>query len=142
MARGSITWFSRDRAMICITIAQESRRLALADMLNAAMMGADLLEVRLDCFENDPDPKELLNARRKPVIFSCRRPQDGGNWKGTEDARITLLKTAIIAQPDYCELEVDIADKVRRFGPCQRVISYTNLKETPGDIADIYDEAR
>src|SRR5262249_25286066 len=35
--------------MICITIAQESRTLALADMLNAVQMGADLLEVRLDC---------------------------------------------------------------------------------------------
>ncbi len=116
--------------------------MAMADMLNAAMMGADLLEVRLDCFDKDPDPKELLSARRKPVIFSCRRQADGGNWKGTEEARVMLLKTAIIAEPDYCELELDIADQVRRFGPCQRVISYTNLKETPSDIAKIYEEAR
>lgn len=128
--------------MICITIAQESRRLALADMLNAVRMGADLLEVRLDCFENDPDPKELLAARRKPVIFSCRRTQDGGNWKGDEESRITLLKTAIISEADYCELELDIADQVRRFGSCQRVISYTNLRETPGDIVEIYEQAR
>jgi 3-dehydroquinate dehydratase/shikimate dehydrogenase len=128
--------------MICISIAQSSRRLALADMLNATMMGADLLEVRLDCIEQDPDPKELLAARRKPVIFSCRRTADGGAWKGTEDARILLLKTAITAGPDYCELELDIADQVRRFGSCQRVISYTNLKETPSDIAEIYEQAR
>ncbi len=128
--------------MICISIAQESRRLAMADMLNAAAMGADLVELRLDCFENDPDPKELLSARRKPVIFSCHRKSDGGQWQGTEDARITLLKTGIINEADYCELEVDIADKVRRFGPCKRVVSYTNLKETPSDIAEIYDNAR
>ncbi len=128
--------------MICITIAQESRRLALADMLNAASMGADLLEVRLDTFEHDPDPKELLSARRKPVIFSCRRRSDGGAWKGTEQARIVLLKTAIVAQADYCELEWDIADQVRRFGSCQRVIAYTNLEEAPPDIADIYEEAK
>lgn len=128
--------------MICITIAQESRRLALADMLNAAAMGADLLEVRLDTFEHDPDPKELLSARRKPVIFSCRRSSDGGSWRGTEEARIIQLKTAIIAQPDFCELEWDIADQVRRFGSCQRVISYTNLEETPKNIAEIYEEAK
>src|SRR5262245_54110527 len=128
--------------MICVTIAQGSRRLALADMLNAAAMGADLLEVRLDCIEQDPDPKELLNARRKPVIFSCRRAADGGSWKGSEDARITLLKTAIIAQPDYCEIEVDAADQIRRFGTVQRIISYTNLSETPSDISEIYEEAR
>src|SRR5712692_7491410 len=100
--------------MICITIAQESRRLALADMLNAATMGADLLEVRLDCFEKDADPKELLSARRKPVIFSCRRQADGGNWKGTEEARVLLLKTAIANQADYCEMEPDIAGEIRR----------------------------
>ena len=35
-----------------------------------------------------------------------------------------------------------MADQVRRFGPCQRVISYTNLKETPSDIDEIYEEAR
>jgi 3-dehydroquinate dehydratase/shikimate dehydrogenase len=128
--------------MICTSIAQESRRLALADMLNAAAIGADLLEVRLDCFENEPDPKELLSARRKPVIFSCRRTSDGGSWKGSEEARIVMLKTAIIAQPDFCEIEYDIADQIRRFGPCQRVISYTNLKETPPNIAEIYEEAK
>lgn len=128
--------------MICITIAQESRRLALADMLNAAQMGADLLEVRLDCFENEADPKELLQARRKPVMFSCRRSVDGGGWRGSEDERILLLKTAIISNADYCELEGDIADQVRRFGTCQRVVSYTNLKETPADIAEIYQDLR
>src|SRR5262245_54310169 len=126
--------------MICVTISQTSRRLALADILNAAQMGADLLEVRLDCFENEPDVKELLSARRKPVIFSCRRPADGGNWKGTEDARTLLLKTAIINGADYCEIEADVADQIRRFGSCQRVISYTNFSETPSDIAEIYED--
>lgn len=125
--------------MICISIAQESRRLALADMLNAAQMGADLLEVRLDCFENQAEPKELLQARRKPVIFSCRRREDGGGWSGSEEERVMLLKKAIISDADYCELEQDIADQVRRFGPCQRVVSYTNLGETPADIGDIYE---
>ena len=31
---------------------------------------------------------------------------------------------------------------MRRFGSCQRVVSYTNLKETPAGIAEIYEEAR
>src|SRR5260370_754374 len=103
-------------------------------MLNAAEMGADLLEIRLDGFDNDPDPKELLSARRKPVIFSCRRRADGGNWKGSEEERILLLKTAIVSPPDYCQLEIDVADQIRRFGPCQLVITYTNLKQAPTDI--------
>src|SRR5262245_33103381 len=73
----------RGPPMICISIANESRRFALADMLTAAHHG-DLLEVRLDRFEKAPDLGELLAARRKPVILSCRRPCDGGDWQGSE----------------------------------------------------------
>src|SRR5262249_9765246 len=36
----------------------------------------------------------------------------------------------------------DIADQIRRFPPAKRVISYTNLSETPTDIAGIYAEAQ
>lgn len=126
--------------MICISIAQESRRLALADMLNAGRQ-CDLLEVRLDRFERAPDLKELLAAKPKPVIFSCRRPRDGGLWEGSEDERLTLLRQCIIDRADYVEIELDVADKIRPFPPTRRVISYTNLRETPSDIAEIHAEA-
>ncbi len=69
--------------MICISIAQSSRRFALVDMLNAAR-GGDLLDVRLDCFGKAPELGEMLAHKPKPVIMSCRRPQDGGSWEGTE----------------------------------------------------------
>ena len=128
--------------MICITIAQESRTLALADLLNAAQMGADLLEVRLDSFEKQPNLGGLIAAKRKPLLFSCRRLQDGGNWKGTEDERQMLLRQAILSQADYVEIEWDIADQIRPFPPCKRVVSYTNLKETPADIDAIYEQMR
>ena len=126
--------------MICISIAQPSRTLALADMLNAAQMGADLLEVRLDCFEKAPHLSELTDAKRKPLLLSCPRPQDGGTWQGSEEERQMLLRQAILSKADYVEIELDIADQIRPFPPCRRVISYTNLKETPDDIADIYAE--
>lgn len=125
--------------MICVSIVQESRRLALADMLNAAMLGADLIEVRLDKFEKDANLSELVTARRKPLLFACRRPADGGEWAGTEEERLILLRTAVMAKADYVELELDAADQVRPFPGCQRVISYTNLTELPSDIDQIYE---
>jgi 3-dehydroquinate dehydratase/shikimate dehydrogenase len=127
--------------MICISIAQESRRFALADMVNAGPQ-CDLLEVRLDRFGKAPDIGELLSAKTRPVIFSCRRPQDGGAWEGSEEERLALLRQCIISKADYVEIELDVADRVRPFPPAQRVISYTNLRETPPDIADIYAEAQ
>src|SRR5215213_9995103 len=126
--------------MICVSIVQESRRLALADMLNAAQLGADLVEVRLDKFDRDANLTELVAARKKPVLFSCRRPQDGGQWAGAEDERLTLLRAAVVAKADYVEVELDVADQVRPFPGCRRVVSYTNLEETPRDVADVYEQ--
>src|SRR5262249_50357620 len=123
--------------MICISIAQESRRFALVDMLNAARQ-CDLLEVRLDRFGKAPEVAELLAAKPKPVILSCRRIRDGGAGEGSEEERLALLRLCIVSKADYVEIEHDVADQIRKFPPAQRVISYTNLKETPSNMADIY----
>lgn len=126
--------------MICISLAQESRRLVLADMLNAANQ-ADLLEVRLDRFGKSPDIGELLTVKPRPVIMTCRRPQDGGQWDGSEEERLAILRQCIISKADYVEIELDAADQVRPYPPAKRVISYTNLQKTPPELSDIYEEA-
>ncbi len=128
--------------MICVSINEESRRLALADMLNADRLGADLLEVRLDRFGKAPDLGELNANKPRPVIFTCRRPEDGGQWDGSEEERLAILRQCIVSKADYVEIELDAADKIRPFPPAQRVIAYTNLRETPPDILDIYEQAR
>ncbi len=128
--------------MICISINQESRRLALADMVNAKHFG-DILEVRLDRFGNSPDIGDLMSAKgKKPVIMVCRRPDDGGFWDGTESERLAILRQCIISKAEYVEIELDAADDIRPFPPSKRVISYTNLRETPTDILDIYEEMK
>ncbi len=126
--------------MICISIAQESRRFALVDMLNSAKQ-CDLLELQLDRFSKAPDIKELLAKRPKPIIMSCRRPADGGQWSKSEEDRLALLRQCIVCKADYVEIELDAADQIRKFPPTKRVISYTNLKETPANIGEIYAEA-
>src|SRR5207244_5282931 len=128
------------RVMICISINQESRRMALVDMLNAAKQ-CDLLEVRLDRFGKAPELGELLSHKPRPVIMSCRRPQDGGHWDGSEDERLAILRQCIISKAGYVEIELDVADQVRRFPPSQRVIAYTiKDTDTAEDIAERYEE--
>ncbi len=126
--------------MICISIFQESRRLALVDLYNAGPQ-CDLIEVRLDRFEHSVDLPALMAAKPKPVILTCRRAEDGGEWQGKEDERLALLRQAVVAKADYVEIELDAADKIRRFGPAKRVIAYSNLLETPDDLAEIYEQA-
>jgi 3-dehydroquinate dehydratase/shikimate dehydrogenase len=126
--------------MICISIAQSSRRLALVDMYNAGPQ-CDLIEVRLDRFDNAANVGELLANRPKPVIMTCRRPEDGGDWQGGEPERLALLRQCVIDKADYVEIELDVADQVRPLPPAKRVISYTNLVETPEDLPEIYAQA-
>jgi 3-dehydroquinate dehydratase/shikimate dehydrogenase len=128
--------------VICISINQESRRLSLVDMHNAAPQ-CDLLEIRLDRFGMAPELGQLVAVKPKPIIMSCRRPEDGGYWDGTEAERLAILRQAIVSKADYVEIELDAADEIRRFPPSQRVISYTiKAEDSAEDIAERYEEAQ
>jgi len=125
--------------MLCATVAQTSQRLAVFDMFNASQ-SCDLIELRLDRFDKAPDFGQLFERKFKPVIVSCRRKRDGGDWSGTEEERLAILRQAVLAKADYIELEVDVADQVRRYGETKRIISTTHPMEVPDDLADLYGE--
>lgn len=126
--------------MICISVTPTSRKLAKADLLNASRH-CDLVELCLDHLIKEPDVGDLVKATGKPVLVSCRRPQDGGHFQGSDEDRIKLLRQAIGAGPAYVELELDIAGSIPRFGATKRVISYTSLDKPLGKVEEIFDEA-
>jgi 3-dehydroquinate dehydratase/shikimate dehydrogenase len=115
--------------------------MALADMVNAAKQ-CDLLEIRLDRFGKGPDIAALLKNKTRPIIFSCRRRKDGGDWEGTEEERLMLLRNCVASKADFVEIELDVADQVRPLPPTRRVIACTDLQEKPDDIAKLYREAK
>lgn len=126
--------------MICISVTPESRKLAKVDLLNASRH-CDLVELCLDHLIKEPDVGDLLNGVQKPVLVSCRRPRDGGQFKGTDAQRLGLLRQAIVAGPQYVELELDIAGQIPRFGNTQRVVSYTSLDKPLGNVDEIFEKA-
>lgn len=126
--------------MICISVTPESRKLAKVDLLNASR-NADLIELCLDHLVKEPDITDLLSAVDKPIIVSCRRREDGGKWKGTDEQRMTLLRQAIVAGPAYIELDLETAKGIPRFGDTKRVISYTSLDKPLGKVDGIFEQA-
>lgn len=126
--------------MICISVTPTSRRLAKADLLNAAHR-ADMIELCLDHLVKEPDVGDMLEGVNKPVIVSCRRKEDGGHWQGDEEQRLQLLRKAIVAGPAYIELELDVAGDVPRFGETKRVVSYTSLHKPLSGVDDVFLEA-
>ena len=112
--------------MICISVTPTSRRLAAADLFNASHQG-DLIELCLDGLKKSPDVGALLKAVDKPILISCRTRKDGGQWDGSEEDRIQLLKNAIISGAKWVELDLETASKIPRFGDTKRVLSYTSM---------------
>ena len=126
--------------MICISVTPESRQLAKVDIYNAANQ-CDLVEVCLDRLQKEPDVKDMISGCKKPVLISCRPPHEGGKFDGTEDERLALLRQAILAGPDYVELDPHSAMKIPRFGKTQRVVSFASLTRPLNDVEEVFDEA-
>jgi 3-dehydroquinate dehydratase/shikimate dehydrogenase len=92
----------------------------------------------LDYINGDITLKRLLADRPSPVIVTCRRQQDGGKFKGSEEDRKMLLRSAIAEGVEYIDLEEDLASEIPRFGKTKRIISLHDFRKTPSDLAAVH----
>ncbi len=123
---------------ICAVIGRTRHKMVQIEIQEAAKQGAGFIELRLDFLAKAPDFKRLLDKKPCPMLATVRRPQDGGRWGGTEEARQALLRQAIVAGFDWVDLETDVADSIRRFKDVKRIVSYHNMREVPADLEKIY----
>ena len=126
--------------MICVSIGRGRHRMLMQEHAELAKQDVKLVELRLDYIRRSVDLGRLLEDRPTPVIATCRRPTDGGKWRGSERDRIMLLRAAIVNGADYVDLEHDIAGQIQRYGSTKRIVSYHNFRETPDDIAKIHED--
>ncbi len=126
--------------MICVSIARTRHRMVIAEHHALAERGAKLVELRIDWLSREPDVPRLLKDRPTPVVLTCRRVQDGGRWRGSEEVRLRLLRTAIVSGVDYVDLEDDIANSIPRYGKTKRIISHHDFNGTPDHIEEIWAE--
>lgn len=126
--------------MICVSVTPTSRTLAKVDLFNAAGQG-DIVELCIDKLIKEPDFNDLFSTIEKPILISCRKKEHGGQWEGTDEERFALLRQAIVAGPDYVELDAETAAKVPRFGKTKRVISFIRLDRPEYEIDQLYEEA-
>ncbi len=129
--------------MICISVTPVSRTFAKVDLLNASFQ-CDLIELCLDRLVKEPDVKDMIDGISKPIMISCRRKEDGGQFDGTDEERMMLMRQAIVAGPAYVELDYATAQLIPRFGQTKRVINYTSLNRpfSQADIEEIFKEAK
>jgi len=90
------------RPLLCATVT--GRDTAELRARRDAVRDADLVEVRLDS-TRDPDVDGAIGGRRLPVVVTCRRADEGGWFRGDEEARRALLLTALARGADYVDIE-------------------------------------
>jgi len=125
--------------MICVTLGRTRHKMMVEEHRALAERGAPLVELRLDWLRNLPDLSRLLTDRPTPVIVTCRRPPDGGRWRGTEEQRRMLLRQAIVQGVEYVDLEENLAASIKRFGTTKRIISHHDFVQTPDDLTAIHE---
>ncbi len=125
--------------MICVSIGRTRHKMVVAEHKHLAEKGAELVELRVDWLSRMPDVGRLLEDRPTPCVLTCRRKEDRGRWRGTEDQRMTILRTGIVSGVEYVDLEDDIAGNVPRYGETKRIISHHNFDETPDDLEAIHE---
>jgi 3-dehydroquinate dehydratase/shikimate dehydrogenase len=123
---------------ICVVIGRTRHKMVQVEIQEAARRGARMIELRLDFLAKAPDFKRLLQDKPCPMVATVRRPADGGRWSGAEDARLMLLRQAVVAGFDWVDLETDVADEIRRFKDVKRIVSYHNMREVPADLEKIH----
>ena len=124
--------------MICVSIGRGRHRHVIAEHKYLAEHGIRLVELRLDYIEGPVQVARLLRERHCPVIATCRRAADGGRWSQSEEARLLVLRTAIVEGADYVDLEDDIAAGIPRYGRTKRIISHHDFHKTPADLEAIH----
>lgn len=124
--------------MICVSIGRGRHRHVIAEHRHLVEQGAELVELRLDYLQSKVNIKRLIDERPCPVIITCRRERDGGRFKGAEEERLLLLRTAIAEGVEYVDLEDDVASKIPRFGKTKRIVSLHDFRKTPDNLAEIH----
>ena len=129
-----------DTDRVLVVIGRTRHKMVVVELQEAVNRGARFLELRLDFLAKAVEFKRLAPYKQCSWVATFRRASDGGRFSGTETERLTIIRQAIVSGAfEWVDLETDIADGIRRFGPVKRIISYHNFTETPNELEEIYE---
>lgn len=119
--------------LVCVPITVLEIDAALADANQAKLLGADLVELRIDSYfpgsEGESEDTLRLNELRRllaecplPVILTCRSAAEGGDYDGDEADRVSLLeKLCVNAEHPPAYLDFELASYTRSKNIRQKI---------------------
>jgi len=128
--------------MICIPIVGPTMAQALKDF-DACQSLADVIELRLDLIA-DHDLPRLLKEAGKPCIVTNRSKTEGGQFKGSEEERIQVLRQAIDQGAEYIDIETStpgplLKSVLENKGDTQTILSHHDFTRTGDKLEPLYE---
>lgn len=92
-------------------------------------------ELRLDLFP-EYEASALVLALGRRCLVSCRRPEEGGQWQGTEAERLTRLCSTLEARPTWLDLEweLEVPELIQRHRTHTRLLRSVHVAEGVFDL--------
>jgi 3-dehydroquinate dehydratase type I len=119
---------------------------ALARTAQRQVPLSDLIELRLDRIGNPGEDKlrELISKLKKPVIVTVRGAEGFGDFKGSVDEQLEILRTAARAGAMFVDVD---AEHSLELGPlegtkCHRIVSRHEREGTPEDLDEFEESVR
>jgi 3-dehydroquinate dehydratase/shikimate dehydrogenase len=136
------TYRQDKRRLIGVALGAKTMAEAL-DALPRIAAAADIVEYRLDYFEEPYDLRRLLRERPIPVIVTNRPPREGGHCNQSDAERLAVLHQAAEFGADYVDVEWDAATP-KALAPlkangAQVIISRHSFPTMPADFVDWVD---
>jgi 3-dehydroquinate dehydratase/shikimate dehydrogenase len=106
--------------------------------------GADIIELRVDGIEPTVSPKELdllERAATKPLILTCRSRREGGQFAGSEEERLRILRSAMLKSFEYVDVELRSLEEgfEAARSASKLVASYHDFESFPADLDALVD---
>lgn len=134
--------------MLCVVIKGPSFEKA-QQQLSKALEVADLVEIRLDCFDKlDFNAlKKLLSEYSLPMIFTLRSRSQGGHYSKSEESRLAQIQRLAELGPDYLDLEYEtplpfIEEIASSYPSIKLILSFHHFTTIPEDLDAIYKTMR
>lgn len=124
--------------MICVCILADNIENAIKKIKSIEKKNPDLIEIRLDYFNDFGNMKNILESTKIQLIATNRSAGEGGSFEGDEDARIKILLDAARSGFKYVDIELStkdvakIAKELHSLGS-DVIISHHDFNKTPSN---------
>lgn len=124
------------KTFFCIPIQSQTTK-ELQQKMKLVNAKANIIEVWLDHFDQELNPKELFAITKKPLLLVNKPKKEGGRFQRSESQRWDILKQYLPYSPAYIDMSIETKPQIlKEFRLLKKkktklILSYHHFSQTP-----------